>query len=184
MPLGSDGMGRYLAEFGILACGENSWLPCLDTLGFTWADAVALIDRQEVFVSKVWRRRTVYLSPEAYFLLKECRTRRAMSADAAGLYEILLEVPMGSADLKRLVPLERRACDKALEFLMEECYVTALCNGVWKTPNWSSYIYGAAETWEALAPRAVPSVDPRAALTVILGRSMPEREVAKLLGHA
>lgn len=184
MPPGSNGMGQYLAQFGILACGENPWLPCLDTLGFTWADAVALIDRQEVFVSKVWRRRTVYLSPEVYFLLKKCWTRRPMPADSAALYEILLEVPMGNADLKRLVPLEKRACEKALEFLMEECYVTALRNGVWKTPNWSSYIYGTAEMWETLAPRAVPSADPRAALAAILGRSMPEREVAKLLGRA
>ncbi|SBW03155.1 hypothetical protein KL86CLO1_11743 [uncultured Eubacteriales bacterium] len=180
--MSSKGMGQYLADFGILACNENPWLPSLDMLGFTWADAVALIDRQEVFVSKAWRRRTVYLSPEVYFLLKECREHRPMTTDAIALYDILLSAPMESADLKRLVPLQKRAFDKTLEFLMEECYVTALRNGTWKTSNWSSYVYGAAETWEALAHRPAPNADSWAALTAILGRTMPEREVAKLLG--
>lgn len=182
--MSSEGMGQYLADFGILACNENPWLPGLDVLGFTWADAVALIDRQEVFVSKAWRRRTAYLSPEVYFLFKECRTYQPMPTDAAALYDILLSAPMESADLKRLVPLEKRAYDKALEFLLEQCYVTVLRNGTWKTSHWSSYVYGTAGTWEALAHRPAPNADPKAALTAILRRTMPEREVAKLLEHA
>lgn len=179
-----EGMGGYLADFGILSCNENPYLPCLDSLGFTWADAVALIDQQKVFVSKCYRKRTVYLSPEVYFLLKECRKSRLMTTDAAALYEILVAVPMESGALKRLVPLEKKAYDKALSFLLEESYVTALRNGTWKLPNWSCYVYGTAAEWEVLAEKPMASNDPMARLYAILGKTMPGKEVAKLLTGA
>ena len=177
-------MGQYLTNFGILFCNENPYLPCLDTLGFTWADAVALIDRQEVFVSKLYRKRTVYLSPEVYFLLRECRTPRPMTSDAGALYEVLAAAPMESGDLKRLVPLEKKAYDKALNFLQEEGYVTAVRNGTWKLSNWSCYVYGTALEWEKLAGKPIICDDSEARLRVILNKSMSEKEVAKLLRGA
>lgn len=177
-------MLQYLNDFGILACNENPYLPCLDTLGFTWADAVALIDRQQVFVCKLYRKRTVYLSAELYFLLKQCRTPHPMTEDATALYEVLSAVPMESGDLKRLVPLEKKAYDRALNFLLEEGYITAIRNGTWKLSNWSCYVYGLAAEWERLAEKPAVCHDPETRLRTILSKTLSEKEVAKLLRGA
>lgn len=182
--MSAEGMLRYLNDFGILACNENPHLPCLNTLGFTWADAVALIDRQQVFVCKLYRKRTVYLSAEVYFLLKQCRIPRPMTGDANVLYEVLSAVPMESGDLKRLVLMEKKAYDKALSFLLEEGYITAVRNGTWKLSNWSCYVYGPAVVWEKLAEKPAVCHDPETRLHTILGKTMSEKEVAKLLQSA
>ena len=58
-------MGRlleYLENYGILLCNTNPELPALEDIGCTWGDVTALIDRQELFYCKAFKKRTTYLS--------------------------------------------------------------------------------------------------------------------------
>lgn len=181
--MSAEALEQYLNVCGILSCNVNPYLPSLGDVGCTWADAVALIDAHKLFFCKCWRRRTVYLSPEVYHLLKACKPQRPMPEDSAVLFALLEQEPgMESGDLRFRSLLGQTAFVKALDFLLAERYVTAIANGTWLNPNWSTYRYGTAAAWEAFvtAPQEVP--EPEARLRTILGRTMPEDELEKLLG--
>ena len=87
--MSADALEQYLNAMGIIGCNVNPYLPALDDLGFCWQDMTALLDRQGLFTAKVYRRRTVYLSPEVYHLLRQLRARRPMPPDAAALHAVL-----------------------------------------------------------------------------------------------
>ena len=181
--MSAEGLRRYLEVMGILGCNVNPYLPSLSDVDCSWSDAVALIDRHEIFVSKVYRRRTVYLSPEVYYLLKACRTSRPMTAQAEGLYRLLEAAPpMEAGELRPLSQLVQGEFSKAMDVLLEQMYVTALENGRYLNETWSTYRYGTAAAWEALAPPP-PSVpqDPVERLKIILERSLAPEEVRRLL---
>ena len=65
----------YLEINGILLCNRNPDLPALEDVGCTWQDVTELIDQHKLFYSKAFRKRTTYLSPEAYYLLKAVKPR-------------------------------------------------------------------------------------------------------------
>lgn len=73
----------YLDATGILACNTDAHLRCLEDIGCSWADAVELIEKKELFLSKVYRKRTVYLSPRVYHMLKPVQIPEA-DAGAGG----------------------------------------------------------------------------------------------------
>lgn len=62
----------YLNYAGILTCNENQYLPCISDIGCGMQDVSDLIDSYDLFYCKAYRKRTTYLSREAYFLLKQC----------------------------------------------------------------------------------------------------------------
>lgn len=180
--MSAEALKNYLDVVGILSCNVNPYLPALDDIGCTWADAVALIDAHQVFYCKCYRKRTIYLSPEVYYLLKACRVQRPMPEQAAVLYALLEQTPgLETGELRAKSLLGQVDFVKALDFLLEQRYVTAIANGTWLNPNWSTYRYGTARTWEGLAaqPPALPA-DPAARLEAILSRSLPEGEIGKL----
>ncbi len=172
----------YLEDVGVLACNENPHLPALDQVGFTWGDMTALLDRQGLFLSKCGWGRTVYLSPQVYYLAARCRPRRPMPPEAAALYQLLAEAgPLETEELKRLSLLDGKGYTKAFTFLLKYRWATALKNGRVLGDNWSTLRYGTAEAWEALAPPPVPAADPEGQLWAILGRTLPPAEVARFL---
>lgn len=178
-------LGHYLDAVGILACNANPDLPALDDLGFCWRDMTELLDRHGLFYSKAYRKRTVYLSPQVYSLLKQCRVPKEMGPDAVALYGLLQNnPPMEAAELKRLSLMDGKRYAKAFDFLLEHLYVTAIWNGRYLNESWSTFLYGTAEAWEALAPPQTPCADAAGRLRAILGRTLPEAGVAKLLGEA
>ena len=178
-------LAENLDAMGILACNRNPYLPSLDDFGFAWGEMTALIDRKALFLSKFFRHRTVYLAPRVYFLLRQCRPRRPMPPDAASLYGILENSPpLETGEWKQLSLLDHTRYQKAFQFLLEQRYATALANGSVLNPNWSTLKYGTAEAWEACSVSPPPSRDPEEELRAILGRTLPEGEVARLLRGA
>ena len=73
----------YLGDNGILLCNRNPDLPALEDVGCTWQDVTELIDRHELFYSKAFRKRTTYLSPEAYYLLKAAKPQKPLIPPAS-----------------------------------------------------------------------------------------------------
>lgn len=178
-------MKEYLDAMGILGCNVNPYLPALDDVGLCWKDMTQALDRHEFFYTKAYRRRVAYLSPQVYYLLKRCRPQKPMTGDAAAICALLEQAgPMETEDLRRLSGLPTPGYVKAFDFLLENLYVTALKNGHFISENWSGLFYCTAAAWEAVVPAPELPGDPEAALRAILGRSLPEAEVARLLRGA
>lgn len=178
-------LSEYLTAMGILSCNRNPYLPSLEDLGFTWSEMTTLLDKKELFYCKAYRKRTVYLSPRAYFLLRQCRPRPELTESAAVLYEMLRQTgPIEAADLKRLTSLGPKEFQRAFDFLLQNLYATALENGNVRNPNWSTFRYGTAEQWEESAAPQQPSPDPERELRALLGRALPEKELSRLLPGA
>ena len=68
-----------------------------------------------------------------------------------------------------------------LNFLLRHLYATAVGNGTVLTRSWSTFRYAAAEVWEAQAPNVYDCTDPAGRLLALLGRTMPERWVRRLI---
>lgn len=177
----ADALRGYLAGAGILACNDNPYLTSLSDIGCGWEDVSALIDTHELFYCKAYRKRTTYLSVQAYCLLKECRAIKPMEESAARVYDLLDQGPMDIETLKLLAGMDKKQLAKSFSFLLENLYVTAIKNGRILNRNWSTYEYGTARLWEALAEKPPVQSDPREALRGILAPRMPKSEFERLL---
>ena len=173
---------KYLQKYGILLCNTNPDLRALEDIGCTWADVTALIDRQELFYCKAFRKRTTYLSKETYYLLKEVRQKKPLTPSAQRIYAILengAEAETGF--LKAVSGLDGKAYREGVDFLLQNLYVTALRNGKLLNESWSTFLYAAAE-WEKCAPAAVPIENASERLWEILSQTMTERQFRSLTG--
>lgn len=178
-------LSEYLTAMGILSCNRNPYLPALEDLGFTWGEMTALLDKKELFYCKAYRKRTVYLSPRAYFLLRQCRQRPPLAGETEALYELLKQTaPIETSDLKRLAGLGPKEFQRGFDFLLQNLYATALENGKVRNPNWSTFRYGTEQAWESVAAAQPPSADPEGELRALLGQTMPEKELTRLLSGA
>ena len=173
---------KYLQEYGILLCNTNPDLPALEDIGCGWGDVTELIDRQELFYCKAFRKRTTYLSKETYYLLKEVRQKKPLTPSAQRIYAILengAEAETGF--LKAVSGLDGKAYREGVDFLLQNLYVTALRNGKLLNESWSTFLYAAAE-WEKCAPAAVPIENASERLWEILSQTMTERQFRSLTG--
>ena len=174
---------NYLQKYGILLCNANPELPALEDVGCTWGDVTALIDRQELFYCKVYKKRTTYLSREAYYLLKEIRQKKPLTPAAQKIYAILKDGAAVETDfLKAVSGLDVKSCREGFDLLLQNLSVTALHNGKPLHENWSAFLYGTAEEWEKHAPAPAPVENPGERLWEILSQTMTERQFKSLTG--
>lgn len=68
---------------------------------------------------------------------------------------------------------------KAFDFLLENLYVT-VCAGRRLMPSWYAYIYCTREQFCRGLPELHVSGDPKAALWVVVGKTMDEKSFAQL----
>lgn len=169
---------NYLQFAGILTCNVNPYLPSLSDIGCEWCDATALIDSHGLFYTKVYRKRTAYLSNEVYFLLSKCFVKKPLDEHSGRLYELIKESgPSDTETLKILSCMEQSHFKKAFDFLLENLYITAFQNGKMINPNWSTFLYSTAEAWEKAVRTPIQKACSAAKLKNILKRTMPEKEL-------
>ncbi len=180
-------MGRlleYLENYGILLCNTNPELPALEDIGCTWGDVTALIDRQELFYCKAFKKRTTYLSREAYHLLKKIRQKKQLTPAAQKIYSILEDGAAAETDfLKAVSSLDAKSYREGFDFLLQNLYVTALHNGKPLNENWSAFLYGTSEEWEKRIPAPAPIENASERLWEILSQTMTERQFRSLTGR-
>ena len=170
----------YLDTYGILACNTTKYLPGLEDIGCDWGDAMDLINSHELFYSKAYRKRTTYLSIEAYFLLKNIRSPKPIDETSRNIIGLLED--NGTLDMKTLKTLcGSEMFSKAFAFLLKNMYITALKE--WKplNPNWSEFCYCTAETWERCVKKPEMPEDCDERLREILLKSMTEKEYIKFI---
>ena len=166
----------YLEANGILLCNRNPDLPALEDVGCTWQDVTKLIDRHKLFYSKAFRKRTTYLSPEAYYLLKAVKPQKPLTPSAERILSLLGNGSIAeTAFLKQVCGLSPKEYRDGFDFLLQNLYITAMANGTVLNESWSTYQYGTAQAWEALSPLRFPCGDPKARLWELLRPTVPER---------
>lgn len=137
-------LSEYLQVNGILLCNANPDLPALENIGCSWQDVVGLIQTYQLFYSKVLKKRTTYLSLEAYYLLKSIKRPKALMEPANRIYSILEENPVSdTAFLKQAAGLSSKEYQQGFDFLLQNLYVTALQNG-------TQYVYNCSCARERL----------------------------------
>lgn len=175
---------NYLQKYGILLCNANPDLPALEDIGCTWRDATELIDRQELFYCKAFRKRTTYLSKEAYYLLKEVRQKKPLTPAAQRIYAILEDGAAVETDfLKAVSGLDPKSYREGFDLLLQNLSITALHNGKPLNENWSTFLYGTAEEWEKRAPPPAPVENAGDRLWELLSQTMTERQFRSLAGR-
>ncbi len=181
MSLTAQRLSGYLAQNGILTCNQNPYLPALEDIGCGWADVCALIDSHELFYCKAFRKRTTYLSPKAYFLLKQCRRSAPMDENSWIIYAILSSGPaLNTETIRGLSGLPPKEYAKAFNALLENMDITAVANGQVLNPNWSTFLYSTASTWEAHVKERPVSTDPKAELWRIFSNTMSEQDFHRI----
>lgn len=171
----------YLTHYGVLTCNSTPIMPNITDLGFHWSDVTSLIDTHELFYCKSYKNRTTYLSPEAYYLMKQCKPQKTMSKEAAQIYRLLEKNDMETYELKTFSFMKQDEYKKAFDFLLKERYITAIQNGRILNPNWSTFVYTTAEKWEAHTPQPRLSSEPIERLTTLLSVFMTEKEIQRFL---
>lgn len=166
----------YLEANGILLCNQNPDLPALEDVGCTWQDVTELIDRHGLFYSKVFRKRTTYLSPEAYYLLRAVKPRKPLTPPAEHILSLLENGSTAeTAFLKQVCGLPPKEYRDGFDFLLQNLYITAMANGTVLNENWSTFQYGTAQGWEALSRPPIPCDGPKSRLWELLRPTVPER---------
>lgn len=138
---------------------------------------MALIDGRRLFYSKAYRKRTTYLSPRAYALLKAVRTPKPMPKEAQGVYRVLAENPgADAAFLKAACELGAKEYRAGMDFLLGNLQATAVCSGRALSENGSEWLYGTAEEWERLAKAGPQEENAEEALWQLVCHVMTEKQ--------
>ncbi len=174
----------WLEKNGVLLCNQNPELPALEDLGCTWREAMELVDAHQVFYCKAYKKRTTYLSQEAYYLLKAVKPSRPPPPSAQALLGVLAENPEAdTAFLKTASGLLAKEFRAGLDFLLENLLATAVAKGRDLNANWSQLRYGTAKEWERLAgafPIETDRTRARERLWALVGGVMTERQFGAL----
>lgn len=166
----------YLEENGILLCNENPYLPALENIGCTWSDVTKLIDNHKLFYSKVFKKRTTYLSVEAYYLLKRIRAPKHFPESAKKIYDILNNnPPLETKELRTISMLPAKEYSAGFDYLLQNMYITAMHNGKVLNPAWSAFYYGTSLNWEKYNIDMYDKVNAEARLWELFGKSMQEK---------
>ena len=146
-----DLLRGYFSRNGILLCNENRELPSLTSIGGRWDDIVALMERREIFYSKLYRGRVTYLSREFYYHIKPFRQREdRLSPQAIELLSLLRQTgPVRMEELKRLFPLWGSRFGTFLDELLRELLFTAVKRDRTLNENWCTFLWAPSEYWEA-----------------------------------
>ncbi|MDO4572848.1 MAG: hypothetical protein Q4C13_05725 [Clostridia bacterium] len=181
--MSAERLKEYLDAAGVIGCNASRSLCSLEDIGCTWSDAMRLIDRHQIFYAKAIRGRSVYFSPEAFYLLRAARRAPALDEAAQTLLSLIGGMPPAErSELARFAAMPKKRFDAAFARLLQSMQITALFSGRRINERWSTLIYGTTEAWAALNGEAFAADDPRAALRRLLGPSLSEAALEALLG--
>lgn len=174
----------YINIYGLLLCNENKDLPSIFDVGGDWDSVTALIEKREVFYSKVYRKRTSYLSRELYFLLKGFRqSMLGIPAASMDIYNFLYDNgPADTETIKNILLLSKKGYDAAFDILLERMLVTAIKRGKTLGKTWSTFIWGTYADWEKGEWPVSIDAEGYNRISEILTPNLPEKEIMKIIG--
>lgn len=138
-----------LQQYGMLLLNRNPYFPSVIELGGDWNLIMELVDDRDVFVSKLFKSRTTYLSREMYERIKpfkqksvltECESRIIRFLDATGGAD--------SEEIKSVLLLSDKSFDQSMNALLKNLSITVLNRGKTLNNQWSTLIWGTSGQWE------------------------------------
>lgn len=169
-------LGDYIETNGILLCNENEELPSLCGLGYNMENIIGLIELQQVFYCKAYKKRSTYLSIRAFQLLSRIKTIKELYPEAEAIYNEMKKYDfVDKDDIKHALDMEKKTFDKAYDFLLENLYITAF-SGKRINPSWYSYLYSTADRWKKEVIGLHFNGNPKEALWKIVSRNMSEKD--------
>ena len=174
----------YFMRNHILLCNDNAYLPSLNDAGGDWNAIVYLIETREAVYSKAYRKRTTYLSPALYAMLKPYKQRfNKLSDGSRRIYDFLAGCgPQSTTSIKDTLLLSSKAFSAAFDPLLQELLITAMERDRTIHESWSSFLWGTSVQWEETLPHPLPKMEASEAnVLALLSHLMPQKEIALLL---
>ena len=177
-----EALERYFSQNALLLCNRSDELPYLELAGGDWNAIVSLLERGDVFYSRLFKNRVTYLSPELYFALKPYRRRlERLDANSLRLLDFLQAAGEASAEqMQQQCLLEKKTQAEALNRLVCELFVTVIRRDVTRNETWCTFTYGPAERWETKQPREKHTPNVGEAEQILL-RQLSQKQVQSLL---
>ena len=173
----------YFIDRGLLLCNDDGNLPSNKTVGGDWNSIVALMERGEVFYSKLYKNKTTYLSREFYYQIKSYKQRiDSVSDNGRKVYEFVHAVDMASIkEIKQALMMSSREFNSALKELCKELLVTAARREKTLNDNgWCSFYWSTACSWEKLKPLPEVRMDSGRVYDLLFGM-LEEVKILRLL---
>lgn len=159
-------------DYGFLLVNKHDYLPSLDELGFTMQNVIHLIEKNLVFYTKAFRKRPIYLSINAYQLLKRVKTKKPLSSVAQNILKEMNKYQLtDKEEIKRKLNLDSKTFNKAFDELLEQMLVTA-CGGRKNGVNWYNYLYCTSEQFNRFIDGLHFNGDAQDKLWEIVGKKM------------
>lgn len=140
---------QELHKNGILLLNSTPEMPNIIDLGGDWDLAMYLIEEREVFVSKLYKGRTTYLSRDMYYMLKEKIQNYELNEDEERVFNFIeTNDNVDTRILKLTLGYESKELNKILIKLQKELMITVLKRGETLSKSWSTYFWGTYNQWE------------------------------------
>lgn len=174
----------YFARNHILLCNDNAYLPSINDAGGDWNAIIYLIEAREAVYSKAYRKRTAYLSPALYAMLKPYKQRfNRLSEQSRRIYDFLSACgPKSTQEIKNALLLSGKSFSAAFDPLLSELLVTAMERDRTINETWSSFLWGTYGQWEDTLAHPLPKSEAsQANLLALLSHLMDEKEIVALM---
>ena len=172
----------YFSRNGVLSCNDNKDLPSLNGVGGDWNSIVSLIERGDVFYSKLYKRRVTYLSREFYYQIKPYKQRtHKLSQKSKEILEFIETVDLVTTkEIKTVLMPPAKIFSSCMDELFSELFVTAIQRDRTMNQNWSSFCWGTFAQWEQLHPLPETKRDMTHVNTLLSG-VMSDEQIQSLL---
>lgn len=139
----------YVNRFGMIGCNSNKYVTSISEMGISLNAVMELIDHKEIFYTKVFMRRTVYISKQLYFLLKAIKGCKAHNYYESHILEIMKMLqPVSTKYLKAACKICNGKYNENFNKLLENMSITAYCTYEFMNPHWASMLYVTSSKWE------------------------------------
>ncbi|QUI23788.1 hypothetical protein HZI73_16470 [Vallitalea pronyensis] len=153
--------------------------------GGDWFTMIRLIEDRQVYVSKIYKGKTTYLSKELYYALRGCKNdHKMMTEHEKRVYDFLSSCTNVDMDLLKVaLNMDRKVLRKTLDTMMKKLLITVLSGGKKITDSWSSYYFGTYEQWESSDQSSIymDEITAREKVNGYLSKIMTDKQIENLL---
>lgn len=173
---------KEINKCGILLLNSTPEVSNIIDLGGDWNLVMYLIEEREIFVSKLYKGRTTYLSREMYYMLKEKIQNTDLNEDESRVFSFIESNDnVDTKILKLTLGYESKGLNKILGSLQKKLMITVLKKGGTLSKSCSTYFWGTYSQWEDTDRNASrPKIHHDIVLSK-LRNVMTKREIEKIL---
>ncbi len=141
---------------GFLVLNHSKDLPSVMDIGGDWYSVLELIEERHIYVCKLIKGRTTYLSKELYYALKPFLQDAILNEEEEKIYSFIdTNEDVNTKILKFALNLESKVFKKALENMQKNLLITVLHGDQTLTASWSTYCWGTFKQWEETDPHPI-----------------------------